>query len=582
MTPMPTLSTFCSPPRDRMGRARHVSPRPWPSSRPPSALAGALAGLLLCALATAVPPVRAAEHTAETEHAAHAPAHTYHAPAPAPATPASSAPDHHPAPEAPAHEALAIEASPTPSADSHADAHADTHATPPADAHAAESHAPLTDTAAHAAADSGAATDTHAAASADPHADTHAQAAAAHAAPAVSTVATPEEIVSLLRIGTAKTEQQDWPSAQLAFGQVLAARRAATAEQTCAALLGLARAHRGERQLTKAVAIYERYVKDFPADPNLPTIYLELGRCLRALGAHRLAINRFYSVINSTLKLPEEGQDTYRQLARTAQFEIAETYFLSGDYQQAERFFSRLRLLDLAPADRARASFKAAYAVQLRGEHEPAVTQLRAYLSLFPDGEDAPEARYLLSTSLRRLGRSQESLAAVLELLQAENTRTSADPAAWTRWQRKTGNQLANEFYEQGDISSALTIYRCLEELGGPPDWLVPVRYQIGLCQERLKQTALARATYQSILDPSSTKTGDASASSALVRDIAAMAAWRLQHLDWIDLTEKRLAPFPQPEPATTTSAASASSSDEALAPAALPAESAPPSPAPS
>lgn len=356
---------------------------------------------------------------------------------------------------------------------------------------------------------------------------------------------TAAELASLLNIGASKSTRKDWESARVAYSQVLAAGRQATPVQIRTALLGLARAYRNDQQLTKASAIYERYIKDYPEADQLPVVFLELGRCLRALGANRLAISRFYSVLNSTLKLPDQNSDTYRQLARTAQFEIAETYFQSGDYEQAWRFYSRLRLLDLVPADRARAAFKSAYALNLKGDHDKAVTNLNAYLSLYPDAENAPEARYLLSIILRRLGHTQESLAAALDLLKTEKARTAADPKAWAYWQRKTGNQLANEFYEQGDITTSLTIYKCLRELGGPPDWLLPVEYQIGLCQERLHQPQLARLTYQSILDTLRAPAADNSKNPAILQDISTMVSWRLKHLDWVDTTEKRLMLFP-------------------------------------
>lgn len=367
------------------------------------------------------------------------------------------------------------------------------------------------------------------------------------AAPAATPASVAEEIASLLRIGDNKNSQQDWASAVLAYNQVLVASHSATPLQVRTALIGLARAYRGDLRLTQSCAVYERYIKDYPGDEQLPVVYLELGRCLRVLGAHRLAIARFYSVLNSTLKLPEEGTDHYRQLARTAQFEIAETYFQSGDYEQAFRFYSRLRLLDLAPPDRARAAFKSAYALNLKGEDDKSVTHLRTYLSLYPDGENAAEARHLLALALRRLGRSQESLAATLDLLKIESSRTAADPKSWSHWQRKTGNHLANSFYEQGDILTALTIYECLRDLGGPPEWILPVRYQIGLCQERLQQPALARTTYQGILDALPPATTADPKTPAILKDINNMVTWRLQHLTWLESTEKQSSLFIAP-----------------------------------
>lgn len=353
-----------------------------------------------------------------------------------------------------------------------------------------------------------------------------------------------EQIASLLRIGATKMDQKDWSSAETAFNEVLRLR--ATDDDDLTALLGLARTYRYEGSLTKACAVYERIVTDFDKADCLPTVYLELGRTLRALGAYKLALDRFYSVINSTLKVPDQGADRYRQLARTAQFEIAETYFQSGDYAEAYRFYSRLNLLDLTPTDRARVAFKAAYSLTLSGDHEKAVVALQAFLSTKPTDASAAEARYLLSTELRKLGRNQEALATALDLLRIERDRTAGEPQTWAYWQRKTGNQLANDFYEQGDTTSALAIYQGLLALDTAPAWRLPVLYQIGLCQERMGQTTDARKSYQTILDTLGQSTGDSAKSPAL-DDLAGMAEWRLKSLDWRESTDRQLSNFLRP-----------------------------------
>jgi tetratricopeptide (TPR) repeat protein len=375
--------------------------------------------------------------------------------------------------------------------------------------------------------------------------------------------ATQEEIVSLLRIGQTKRDQGDYASAEIAFMQVLAVN--ATTEQDREALLGLGRTYRKKGDFTKASAIYERFIKSFPADPELPSVYLELGRTMRALGAYKQAINRFYSVLNSTLKLPDQGAEVYRQLARTAQFEIAETYFQLGDYEQATRFFSRLKLLDLAPEDRARAHFKSVFALTLAGENDKAVVGLKSFLEQYPEDENVPEARYLLSVALRRMGRSQESLHATLDLLKIEAARTKQDAKRWAYWQRKTGNQLANEFYQSGDITSALLVYQSLAALSNDPAWHLPAKYQIGLCHERLRRYDRARECYQTIVDNLKASGGNSTPRPDLA-DLAEMAAWRLSQLNWYTTTESQLsaiftpgsAPAEQPSPPSGPASASA------------------------
>ncbi|MFT3783363.1 MAG: tetratricopeptide repeat protein [Nibricoccus sp.] len=350
--------------------------------------------------------------------------------------------------------------------------------------------------------------------------------------------ATPEEIASLLRIGNAKLEQGDYVSSELAFRQVLAEK--ATPQQDHIALMGLARTHRKKMEFTKAAAIYDTLIKQSPEDPMLPTVYLEYGRTLRALGAYKSAIGRFYSVINTTLKLPEENPDAYRQLARTAQFEIAETYFQAGDYAEASRYFARLKLLDLAPEDRARAHFKSIYALTLLGEHEKAVAGFRSYLDQNPQDENVPEARYLLAVSLRVLGRYNESLATALELLRAEKKYVDSNPKRWAYWQRKTGNYLANQFFEQGDFSSALVIYQNLANLSPEPSWRLPVLYQVALCNERLHLMDRARECYETIIEGTRNAAKETPRRQELI-DLFDMAEWRLLNLFWTQKTERQL-----------------------------------------
>lgn len=359
------------------------------------------------------------------------------------------------------------------------------------------------------------------------------------------------EIIGLQNLGTSLTERGDWDAAEIAFRQILTAPRAGAGD-LASALLGLARVYRREGSLTKAAAIYERYLKDYPTASFVPDALLELGRTQRALGAHQLALARFYSVINSTLKLSSDNSERYQVLAKTAQFEIAETHFQQGNYAEANKFFSRLRLLDLAPADRARAHFKSADALFRDKDFEGSVKTLTSYLEQWPQDENVPEARYLLSLSLRSLGRKQEALDATLALLRTQ--KTAADPKRWAYWQRRTGNQLANDFFQNGDTLNALMIYQGLAAISPEPEWRLPVSYQIGLCYERMRIYDRAATAYQTIIDHANPTAAEPAvegkirkvemtkAPSAELTELARMAAWRIGQLNWHEKTERQLA----------------------------------------
>lgn len=349
----------------------------------------------------------------------------------------------------------------------------------------------------------------------------------------------------LIALGNRLTDRGDYPAAEIAYRQILGSREFNDSD-TREALLALARMHRLQGAFTKAAAIYEKYLKTYPEDGHVPDALLDLGRTLRAMGAHRMALNRFYSVINSTLKVQADSFDHYQLLAKTAQFEIAETYFASGEYAEAGKFFARLRLLDLAPSDRARAHFKSAYALQLAGDLEGSVKTIYSYLEQWPKDENVPEARYLLATTLRQLNHPNEALTATMELLRAEQATSGVDAKRWSYWQRRTGNQLANDFFQHGDTLNALAIYQGLVALAPEPAWRLPVTYQMALCYERLRLADRARAAYQSIVDSVAelnTAKSAAPVPPELI-EMGRMASWRLANLDWTDRTDTQLTVF--------------------------------------
>jgi len=393
-----------------------------------------------------------------------------------------------------------------------------------------------------------------------PAAEAHAPAVAAPASPVVAAGTLPgAEISSLLKLGTALTDRGDFDAAAIAYHQVIRGRGVAE-NDVKTGLLGLARMHRRQGSFTKAAAIYETFLKEYPEDARTPDALLDLGRTLRGLGAHALAITRFYSVINSTLKLSDGGFERYQLLAKTAQFEIAETHFQSGNFAEAAKFFTRLRLLDFAPADRARAHFKTAYAQHLQGLPEATVTTLRAFLDQWPQDENVPEARYLLAITLRAMNRPQEAFNVTLDLLRTARTLVASDPKRWAYWQRRTGNQLANDFFANGDIHSALGIYSGLAELSPDRTWRLPILYQTGLCHERLGDEERAAAAYRTIIDTLGT------APAPELGELARLATWRFNHLEWKTQTTREVtslfntstgrAPARPPAPATPATAA--------------------------
>ena len=160
---------------------------------------------------------------------------------------------------------------------------------------------------------------------------------------------------------------------------------------------------------------------------------------------------------------------------------------------------------------------------------------LNLFLEQWPDDDNIPEARYMLATSLRALKRPQDAFAATLKLLRTEKTRVAANPKRWAYWQRRTGNQLANDFFEDGDILNAQAIYAGLSALSDDPAWQLPVTYQLGLCYERLGVALQAHASYQKIID------GVKDGAPASFLELKRLAAWRIGELDWHEAMNRKV-----------------------------------------
>ena len=300
-----------------------------------------------------------------------------------------------------------------------------------------------------------------------------------------------------------------------------------------------------QKQPAKAIVVYEQFLANFPNDPEAPATLIRLGRLYRATGANASALNKFYSVLYSSVQL--KTGDDYTDASLRAKMEIAHTHFAAGEYKKAGDLYSKIKLLKMSPEESSEVAFRLAYISYLSGEYANSLTEAQLFLDTFPGSPLAPEAQYLFIQSLKKLDRDTEAMNETIELLQAGQKYGKKKPAVWAYWQRKTGNEIANELYESGDAFGALTIYQKLAALNDAPDWRGPTIYQIGLCYERLRHFDRAREAYRYIIDkiPATTKTASGEAivgeNVSTVRD---MAEWRLEHLDWLEKTEKEMFPL--------------------------------------
>ena len=178
---------------------------------------------------------------------------------------------------------------------------------------------------------------------------------------------------------------------------------------------------------------------------------------------------------------------------------------------------------------------------------------LRSYGTLYPQSPYVPEAHYLLALTYEQLGQDEESVKELLLLLREsdfnpemilnlEQGRAMRDrdeltirrlKGVWNFWKKKTGNYLANKFFEDSEYFNAYRIYSALREIDSSPSWQVPVLYQIALCEEKLGNYVQAMETYSSIEEyVNSEEARERMANNKYLNFVFGMAKWRREQLE--------------------------------------------------
>jgi tetratricopeptide (TPR) repeat protein len=296
------------------------------------------------------------------------------------------------------------------------------------------------------------------------------------------------------------------------------------------ALLELAVAAQDENDLARAQQIYAQFVSRWSGDRRIPEIYLHQGQLFRQMGLNSLSLTKFYSVMTAALALKNDQLDYYERLVLDAQTEIAETHYQAGHFADAADFYSRLLKQNNPALNRPEVQFRFIRSLQASGNYSESAAQARDFLSRFPDSANQPEVRFSLAVALKNLGQNNESLQQVLTLLKEQKVQAKDHPEVWAYWQQRTGNEIANQLYREGDYPKALDIYLSLEQIDHSSAWQLPVCYQAGMTYERLLQPQMAMQTYSNIVSRESELGTNASPG---LKAILEMARWRINFIQW-------------------------------------------------
>ena len=317
-----------------------------------------------------------------------------------------------------------------------------------------------------------------------------------------------------------------------------------------ASMLELALVAQEQKNLTRGLQILSQYLTRWPNDSNVPEVLLRQGLIYRQLGIHGMAMGKFYATMTTALVLKGENFEFYRRLVLQAQAEIAETLALQNKHKEASEAFARLLKEESPALNRARVKYRYLHSLAAQGRQHEAVGQAQDFLAQNPDAPESAEVRFLLATGLKKLGRNGEALQEVLRLLRSQQGQAKEHPETLAYWQQRTGNEIANQLYQEGDFLRALDIYQSLLLLSPLPAWQCPVLYQIGLAYERLEQPTKAADAYGEIIAKESEIGTNAPPSLKAMLD---MARWRRDFLKWqvrTEIAHRDLKPFLLPQPA--------------------------------
>ncbi len=298
------------------------------------------------------------------------------------------------------------------------------------------------------------------------------------------------------------------------------------------ALFELALATQDNNDFAKAQQIYAQYLQHYPEDPSAPEVLLRQGLLFRQMGVNTLAISKFYSVMSTALKLRLDNIEYYKNLVLQAQTEIADTYYVQGQFKESADFYTRLLKADSPSLNKQQIEFKLIRSLSYLTNRDETISRAQSFLERFPDFSDVPEVRFVLASALTASGRNADALKQVLLLLQSQQEKARSNPDLWVYWQRRAGNEIANQLYKEADYLDSLQIYQHLAALDTAPAWQAPALYQVGLVYEQLEQWQRASDTYSQII----ARRAELTASNAppSLSSLCEMAQWRKDYIAWL------------------------------------------------
>ena len=145
--------------------------------------------------------------------------------------------------------------------------------------------------------------------------------------------------------------------------------------------------------------------------------------------------------------------------------EIAETghYSVRQIIKDAVDFYTRLLTQNDPALDREQIQFRLIRSLEAINHHDEAVGQAQDFCArtIYATTPEEPEACGIIWRKRPKAiwNRNTEALQEVKTFLKEERDKTTNDPAIWSYWQQRVGNEIGNQLYQEADYVKALQVY---------------------------------------------------------------------------------------------------------------------------
>lgn len=290
-------------------------------------------------------------------------------------------------------------------------------------------------------------------------------------------------------------------------------------------------------KLSKIIVVYEKFSEEYPKDPMIAQVLIKLGQTYRDTGLITIALTKFFAVMQSALSIQPSQIQQYKKQVTIAQQEIVDTYFSTGDYANALHVIDRIRPESLLPAAYVKMRYSKIKCAYELNNYTNVIAEASEFIRKYNGTEYIPECYFMLARAYRVLRKDTDAVRVVIEMLQNKGGKGTMQ-TVWQNWQKRTVNDIANDFYNHNNYNDALQIYQLLVPINSTPEWQLPIVYQIGMCFERMEQFALAGKAYKFVVDTRIDARGTPDPSLSALKE---MAKWRLHGVEWSEQTRAKV-----------------------------------------